>query len=220
MGDLKNFLLVAKQAITDLEIPIPGDVTGPVANPLFRIATQLAVAESKGKGLTLLRNVLLASAVLLCGAPTLKLVAIDEGDVNAEPQSGHLIADAVDRLVGYRFDCFRLLSYFIFSTDMNREDVEQIKRQIQKIRTHDAVKPLRLALMVSPIILLSTRLLHNTIYDKQALVQVKFDYIIHLSVVHYIHLKVYEGARERQAETVVGYRETYLENCLGRVTGK
>ena len=106
MGDLKEFLLAAKKAITDLETPIPGNVTGPVANPLFRIATQLAVADSKGKGLTLLRNVLLACATLLCWAPTLKLAAIDEGNVNNEPQAGHLIADAVDKYVRYRFDFF------------------------------------------------------------------------------------------------------------------
>jgi len=85
---------------------------------------------------------------------------------------------------------------FIFSTGMKREDVEQIKRQIQKIRAPDTVKPLRLAVMISPVILLSTRLLHNTVYDKQALVQVKIDYTIHLSFAHYIHFKVYEGARE------------------------
>lgn len=29
MDDLKEFLLAAKKAITDLEIPIPGNVTGP-----------------------------------------------------------------------------------------------------------------------------------------------------------------------------------------------
>jgi len=106
MDDLKKFLLEAKKAITDLEKPIPGNVTGPVANPLFRIATQLAAADLKGKSLTLLRNVLLACATLLCWAPTLKLAAIDDGNVNDEPQAGHLIADAVDRYVRYRFDCF------------------------------------------------------------------------------------------------------------------
>ena len=191
MDDLKEFLLAAKKAITDLETPIPGNATGPVANPLFQIATQLAVADSKGKGLTLLCNVLLACAMLLCWAPTLKLAAIDESDVSDEPQAGHLIADAVDRSVRYRFDCFCLLTYFIFSTGMNDQDVEQIKRQIvQKIRAPDTVRPLRLAVMISPIILLSTQLLHNTIYDKQALVQVKFGYIIYLSFAHYsIHFK-------------------------------
>jgi hypothetical protein len=84
----------------------------------------------------------------------------------------------------------------IFSIGMKHEDVEQIKRQIQKIRAPDTVKPLRLAVMISPIILLSTRLLHNTVYDKQALIMVTFYYIIQLSFAHYIHFKVYKGARE------------------------
>lgn len=97
MTDLQSFLLVAKEAITDLDARFPDDVTGPIPNPLYRIATQLAVAEARGKGLTIIRNVLLASAMLLCSASTFKPLAINDNDANDED----LIAEAVGRYVAY-----------------------------------------------------------------------------------------------------------------------
>jgi hypothetical protein len=101
MTDLQNFLLAAKEAITDIDAQFPDDVTGPISNPLYRIATQLSVAEARGKGLTLMRNVLLASAMLLCSASTFKPIAINDSDANDESQGGDLIAEAVGRYVAY-----------------------------------------------------------------------------------------------------------------------
>lgn len=101
MSDLKEFLLAAKEAIVDLEKSLPGNIAGPVSNPLHRIAAQLAGAETRGKGLKLLHNVLLASAMLLCTASTFKPIPLDDGELNNDSRTDDLIAEAVVRYVVY-----------------------------------------------------------------------------------------------------------------------
>jgi hypothetical protein len=61
---------------------------------------------------------------------------------------------------------------------MSHEELEYTKKYLQQMRPGDMVKPLRLALIISPVILLSTWLLHNTRYDKQDLVQVSLSIIL------------------------------------------
>ena len=63
-------------------------------------------------------------------------------------------------------------SHLFLSTGMSHEELEHTIRHLQKTRMADAVKPLRLSLLISPVILLSTRLLHNTQYEKMDVVQV------------------------------------------------
>jgi hypothetical protein len=108
MTDMQEFLLAAKKAIEALDKRIPGNISGPVANPLYRIATQLGAVEVKGKGLMLLRNVLLAAAMLLCTSATFKPIPIEDSGSNDESQAGDLISDAVVRYVIYCFNQSRM----------------------------------------------------------------------------------------------------------------
>ena len=185
MTDLREFLLAAKRAIIDLDASFPDDITGPVPNPLYRIASQLAVAEAKGKGLTLLRNVLLASAMLLCSSSNFKPIAIDNSDAKDESRAGDLLAEAVGRYICCVLNYLFLQPIlFLLRTGMNPEELVHTTKRLQKLRIADAVKPFRLSLMISPVILLSTRLLQNTGYEKQDLVQVNSKNALVLSAAH------------------------------------
>jgi hypothetical protein len=104
MMDMQKFLLAAKKAIEALDKRIPSNISGPFVNPLYRIATQLGAVEVKGKGLTLLCNVLLAAAMLLCTPATFKPIPIKDSGSNDESQAGDLISDTVVRYVIYRFN--------------------------------------------------------------------------------------------------------------------
>lgn len=75
MSDLQAFLHERVKALSELEDKVPF-TSGRVLRPLQHLTHQLSVLQSHGKGLTVVRNILMTSAMLLCISTTFKPMTI------------------------------------------------------------------------------------------------------------------------------------------------
>lgn len=101
MTDLRAFLSEATNVLSRLEESMP-IAPGPVLNPLHLIAQQLGVTGSQGKALKVVRNILMASAMLICISSTFKpILAPGTADTNADEDRGWVqhVFEATSRFV-------------------------------------------------------------------------------------------------------------------------
>jgi len=100
MSNLQVFLADGWRAIAHLNKLFP-TIKGPVQNPLRHITNQLSALQSHTKSLKLLRNILMASAMLLCLSVTFKPIMGQAASVDADEEGAwaQLVYDAARRFV-------------------------------------------------------------------------------------------------------------------------
>ena len=113
MSNLRAFLGDALRAISRFDEGIPL-TAGPVRNPLHHITQQLNMLRSQSKTLKVLRNFLMASAMLICISTTFKPIVVQE-TAGEDADTGRAWAELVyDTLTMFVFDprdgqCFNSL---------------------------------------------------------------------------------------------------------------
>lgn len=176
MSDMQTFLYEGAQALSGLEMAIP-ITTGRVQNPLHHLTEQLSAMRTHSNTIKVVRNILMASAMLLCISSTFKpMIVQGKPSIDSDNDGGwaQLVLDAVSRFVfDLHVDWLWNFMYVLCRGGMSNNEAIQTKGHMKGISLSDMAKALRLSLMISPTILFSTRLLYNTRYDKQDLLEVR-----------------------------------------------
>jgi len=117
MTDMRKFLSEGTEALDRMDELIP-TTGGPILNPLHHILNQLSVIQSHSKALKVLRNILMASAMLLCISTTFKpIISQETAAMDYDEERGwiQLVFNAARRFVFDRYIRYLFIDTYTLS---------------------------------------------------------------------------------------------------------